>query len=314
MKRTIQVLTVLLTLTAACTAQSEPVVVAVIDTGVDFTHPRLKDFRGESWDFVKDAPAELKGDRHGHGTHIAGIIVGSLSTRDVRLISLKYFDRGISGEAALRNSLRALRYAVDHKVDIINYSGGGVSSSREEQAILKEAAERGILVVAAAGNEASNSDRKPFFPANYRLPNILSVAAVNRNGQVLPSSNYGHAGVAIAALGQDVVSTMPGGGVGKMTGTSQATAFATRAAIQILATNRRQGGGAIAPEVLIEQILGAATIGRDLAGKTKFASSVDENRSRRFRNREVATVDAVAQLKAAWVRKLENGKVRSEAR
>jgi subtilisin family serine protease len=229
--------------------------VAVIDTGCDPFHPDLKDSiwtnPGESgtdsygrdkatngvdddgngfvddvhgWNFVSDSPEIM--DEHGHGTHIAGII----NNPHVSLMILKYFDNGSSGPENMANSIQALNYAIKMGAKIINYSGGGVLKSALEEEALREASRRGVLVVAAAGNEGLNSDFFHFYPADYDLPNIVSVAAVDRSGELLPSSNFGRKTVDVAALGKNVYSTLPNGEYGFMTGTSQATAFATRQA------------------------------------------------------------------------------------
>lgn len=273
----------------------KPVVVAVIDTGVDFSHPQLSAYRwrgAASWDFADAGPASLAGDRHGHGTHIAGIITGlgetALSPGAVQLLSLKYYDRSMSGEAALRNSILAIRYAIERHVDIINYSGGGTSPSDEERQALREAEQQGILVIAAAGNESSNADREPFYPAAYGLSNILSVTASGPDENLLHTSNFGRRNVALAAQGFRVRSTMPGGGFGEMTGTSQATAFVTRVAVRLLRQQRAS------PAVLIQRLLSSSQTQAELTGKTTFGSKLDEVRALRFLNQTTSTADELA--------------------
>ncbi|MFN9067332.1 MAG: S8 family serine peptidase, partial [Bdellovibrionales bacterium] len=85
-----------------------------------------------------------------------------------------------------------------------------------------------------AGNEKSNSDKIPYYPADYNLDNIISVTAFNPAVEVLASSNWGTESVHIAAPGQNVISTLPGNAYGFMTGTSQATAFVTGGAALIM--------------------------------------------------------------------------------
>jgi len=118
---------------------------------------------------------------------------------------------------------------VDNNVAIINYSGGGPEPSTAEQKILKEAESKGILVVAAAGNEKSNIDIKKnaYYPASYGLSNIITVGAHDEFNKVIASSNWGSKSVDIAAPGFRIKSALPGNGAGVMTGTSQATAFVT---------------------------------------------------------------------------------------
>lgn len=284
--------------------EKHKVVVAVIDTGIDFNHPDLK---GHEWvnpheiagngiddddnGYVDDVhgydfaarQGEVK-DNHGHGTHIAGIIVKEAP--DVQIMNLKYFDRGMDGAEALRNSLEAMRYAIKMKADIINYSGGGTVASPEELALLREASHRGILVVAAAGNESSNSERQPFYPANYNLSNIISVTAIDETSVadvILPSSNFGVRSVAVAAQGKDVRSTLPGGRYGLMTGTSQATAFVTATAVRILESEYVEGRVST-PEELIERIVGSSKHSEELQGKTRVGSKLAASQALAFRD------------------------------
>lgn len=225
---------------------SKNVIVAVIDTGIDFSHPFLKNNHyvvngsASASNYGKDFSKGKKSlntpnDNHGHGTHIAGIIKSIHP--NVKILSLKYYNPQASGQDNLNSTLKALKYAVDQNVDIINYSGGGPEASAEEKKILKRARAKGILVVAASGNESSNIDKKEnaFFPASYGYNNIITVTAHDQNKKVLSSSNYGKKGVDIAAPGKRIKSALPKGRAGYLTGTSQATAFVTGVAALIKA-------------------------------------------------------------------------------
>lgn len=250
---------------------SKNIVVAIIDTGVDVIHPDLRNNlwvnKGEvgldqsgndrstngidddkngfiddvhGWNFVMNDNDVH--DEHGHGTHIAGIIGGeggngigvSGVAQEVSLMILKYFDAE-KGYNNLENTIRSIEYATRMNADIINYSGGGVLSNEREREAILEAQKKDILFVAAAGNEKSDIDQANYFPADYDLDNILSITAINKKNFVLPSSNYGAQSVDIAAPGNKIYSTLPGGRYGYMTGTSQATAFATGVAVLVLA-------------------------------------------------------------------------------
>ena len=253
---------------------SRDIVVAIVDTGIDAKHPDIaKNLwvnKGESgldkfgrdkasnkmdddnngfiddlngWSFV-DNTNKLTDD-HGHGTHIAGIVgaeggngVGiSGVAPKVSLMILKYYDSKGTEVNNLVNTVKAIDYAVKMNANIINYSGGGIAPSPDERAAIERAMRKGILFVAAAGNERSNSDLKKYYPADYGLPNILSVTAIDRFQNVLPSSNFGEQTVDVAAPGNDIISTLPNGQYGYMTGTSQATAFATGVAALVMANN-----------------------------------------------------------------------------
>lgn len=253
------------------TKGSRQIVVAVIDTGIDINHEDLKnnfwknpgesgiDSKGRDkakngidddkngfvddvhgWNFVSNN--NNLSDNHGHGTHITGIIAAEANNGkgivgiapEVSIMTLKYFDPMSPGSDNLKNTIKAIHYAVKMGANIINYSGGGLEYSQDEFDAVSLSRKKGILFVAAAGNEKSNSDKIPYYPADYNLDNIISVTAFNPAVEVLSSSNWGTETVHIAAPGQNVISTLPGSSYGFMTGTSQATAFVTGGAALIL--------------------------------------------------------------------------------
>lgn len=269
------------------TLGSKKIVVAVIDTGADIYHEdlmenlwvnpgengvdaqgRRKENNGidddnngfvddvHGWNFV-DNNNKLE-DNHGHGTHIAGIIGArggngkgtSGIAPKVSLMILKYFDPKSAVTNNLKNTIEAINYATRMGVQIINYSGGGLEYSQPEYNAIALAGQKGILFVAAAGNEKSNSDRQKYYPADYRLPNIISVTAVDQNTQVLPSSNYGTQTVDLAAPGLNIYSTLPNNQYGLMTGTSQATAFVSGVAALIKAHNGEFDANAVKKYIL----------------------------------------------------------------
>ncbi len=291
---------------------SRDIIVAVIDTGADLNHPDLRanlwKNAGESgvvdsaecrrlltpkcrketngidddgngfiddihgWNFVSNSD-DLT-DRHGHGTHIAGIVgaVGGNGTGlsgvapEVSLMILKYYDPHASEEESIANTVNAIDYAVKMGAQIINYSAGGLKPHPLERAAIERARARGVLFVAAAGNESSNSDLRGYYPADYGLSNILSVTAVDPRERVLASSNYGTQTVRLAAPGEEILSTLPGGRYGYMTGTSQATAFASGAAAMLLASDPHFIGE---PERIIEQLVNSGRHAETLRGKTR---------------------------------------------
>ncbi|MAX67350.1 MAG: S8 family peptidase [Bacteriovoracaceae bacterium] len=223
--------------------KNKDITVAIVDTGIQYNHPFLRknittlegqlSAQNYGKDFSHKKAMNTPSDNHGHGTHVAGIVKSIFP--EVKLLPLKYYNPQASGKANLDSTIKALKYAVEQNVDIINYSGGGASSSEEEKAILLEAERKGILVIAAAGNEKSNIDieKNHYYPASYGLSNIISVAAHDEFNQVISSSNYGSKTVDIAAPGYKIKSSIPGNAAGIMTGTSQATAFVTGVAALI---------------------------------------------------------------------------------
>lgn len=232
---------------------SRDIVVAVIDTGLDANHPDIKPNlwkdkkSGEfGWDFVTNKPNPI--DDHSHGTHVAGILGAALNAKAgisgvahrVSIMAVKYYSERNTGAENLKNSIKALNYAIDKGAHIINYSGGGPEFSADEYAALKRARDKGILLVAAAGNERQNSDlpENYYYPCAYRLDNIVCVAAINIRNEMLGSSNWGKVRVDVAAPGENILSTVPGGKYAYMSGTSQATAFVTGLAALMLSKNR----------------------------------------------------------------------------
>lgn len=227
---------------------SRNVLVAVIDTGIDAEHPDLKaniyhDAKGNfGYDFVKNTANPT--DEHGHGTHVSGI-VGAIANpktgvsgvaQNVSIMAVKYYADSNTGATNLKNTVKAIEWAVNNGAKIINYSGGGPEFAEEEYLALKKAESKGVLVVAAAGNERSDTDlpENYYYPSAYRLTNILSVAATDINNKLIKSSNWGKTKVDVTAPGENIYSTLPGGRYGYMTGTSQATAFVTGIAALLL--------------------------------------------------------------------------------
>lgn len=294
------------------------IVIAIIDTGADVHHPALKQniWRnpGESgldedgiskamngldddgngfvddvhgWNFTNGSPDVT--DDHGHGTHIAGIVGGQGTgvARDVSLMILKYYDTESQGYDNLTNTVSAIRYAIRMGANVINYSGGGMIKSADEENMLQWAAQQGILVVAAAGNEASDSDILPFFPASYELNNIISVGATDRHGHLLSISNHGTKSVDLAAPGKNIYSTLPNGEYGYMTGTSQATAFVSGVAALLLAHAPHLSAN---PPLLIDHMV---VSGRSLAAlktKTRSGRLVDANQALSRSDTELASL------------------------
>jgi thermitase len=204
------------------TRGDKKIIVAVIDTGIDATHPDLKDNICKKagsdeygWDFVTNT--KNPGDKHGHGSHVAGIIgaTGKGNTGasgvapNVCIMAVRYYSDTATGAQNLANTVKAINYAVDNGANIINYSGGGAEFSAAEMAAIKRAESKGIIFVAAAGNEYQNTDEaaNAYYPAAYGLTNIIAVAATNIKNQLLPSSNWGKKHVHVAAPGENVYST-----------------------------------------------------------------------------------------------------------
>lgn len=219
--------------------------IAIIDTGIDVSNVALrKRIYRPNWGYL---PENFYGfdlinnsfspqDLDGHGTHVSGIITGLFP--EAKILPIKVFEHHHSFDSFTR----AIDLAVDAQVDIINISGGGANFEFAELASLLKAQAKGILVVSAAGNNFTNLDTstQKFYPAFYKLGNIISVMANDPNGKKAPYSNYGELSVDISALGH-VLSYLPNSinsnCEGYMEGTSQATPIVTATAAILWATN-----------------------------------------------------------------------------
>lgn len=271
--------------------EKKDIIIAIIDTGVDVNHPYIKnhlwtnsqeknnlkdndgngyagDFHG--WNFSNNS-ADLA-DKNGHGTHIAGIILQQISSSRVKLMILKYYDDSATGAENLANSVRAIRYATEMGADIINYSGGGDFSSPLEEQAIKDAERKGILFVAAAGNDGRNTDEQGYYPAGYRLSNIIAVAAMDSQQQLLSTSNYGSHSVDIVAPGKDIFSSLPNEQFGFMTGTSQATAWVSGLAAQIMSFSSFK----VKPVDLKRLLVKQAKVDKTLTAKLRYPARLTQ--------------------------------------
>jgi subtilisin family serine protease len=194
--------------------QGDPVLIAIIDSGVDLDHPDLKGRIDSSWNFLQDN-SEVN-DELGHGTHLAGIIASNCP--NAQIMALKFTDEKIG---ALKELVKAIRFAVDNGAEIINLSLG----LRQEMQSIKEALDyansKGVIVVAAAGNYRSS---EKYYPAAYEK--VIGVAALKKNGEKFYLSNFGE-WVDFSISAQDIYSAMPDSQHGYQTGTSQAAALMT---------------------------------------------------------------------------------------
>jgi subtilisin family serine protease len=219
------------------TSGSEEVTVAIIDSGIDLSHPDLvghlainsREQSGGSgvdddqngfvddmsgYDFMRGRGAPS--DEAGHGTHVAGIVM-QIAPK-VRILPLKFI--GGNGSGGTFDAIRAIDYAIARGVQVINASWGGPSYSQLLDQAVQRAMSAGITFVAAAGNESANFDFTPSYPGG--LAGVISVAASDRNDRLAEYSNYGQ-NVTIAASGDEIVSTIVGGSWGDMSGTSMAS-------------------------------------------------------------------------------------------
>lgn len=242
--------------------------VGIVDSGIDWTHPDLSPNLftnpGESGDkarngvdddgngYIDDvhgwnfaAGNSDSRDDLGHGTHVAGTIgaVGSNGIGvagvnwKVSLVPLKFLAK--RGQGSLSAAVGAIDYAIKMNCRVLNNSWGGGPKTKALEAKIQEAGMKGILFVASAGNDHRNNDGRfmPAYPASYDGENILSVAAIDRKGDLAKFSNYGKTKVDVAAPGVDILSTFMGGGYKVLSGTSMAAPHVTGLAALMIAAH-----------------------------------------------------------------------------
>jgi subtilisin family serine protease len=245
---------------------SSDVSVAVIDTGVDYTHEELKDNifinTGEiagngkdddgngfiddvhGWNFAGKNNDPM--DDNKHGTHCSGTIgakgdngIGTAGvTWNVKILPIKFLTG--SGSGTLADAVEAIKYATKMGVKLMSNSWGGGGFSQTMFDAIKAAETKGILFVAAAGNETNNNDTKATYPSGYKLENVISVAAIDNRDNLATFSNYGQKTVHIAAPGVKIYSTVPMsmGGYATFSGTSMACPHVSGAAALLWSTNK----------------------------------------------------------------------------
>lgn len=297
------------------TQGSASTIVAVIDTGVDVDHPDLAD---RLWTNPGEIPGNgIDDDRNGyvddwrgwntfannnniqdddgHGTHVSGIL-GAAGDTDgggagvdwrARIMVVKALGRQGGSESSF---IAALTYAVDNGARVVNASLGtqpGAEVSPALQEAVAYALSKNVVLVAAAGNSANDNDQSPVYPAGIRLPNVISVAAVDRAGNLAEFSNYGPRTVDIVAPGVGIWSTVPTGnylgypykpddpiqnfvGYAKLDGTSMAAPFVAGVVALLVGLNPT-----LSAETLVQSVLTTAKPIEGLEGKVATRGIVD---------------------------------------
>jgi thermitase len=258
------------------TRGSHNIRIAIIDTGIDYTHPDLKGNvdSEHGYNFANNTKDAM--DDNGHGTHCAGTIgaihdnkVGVAGVMaDVTMIPVKFLDAGGSG--TLEAAVKSIDYATSLNVDLMSNSWGGGGRSEALYDAIKRASDKGIIFTAAAGNSSSNNDATPSYPASYDVPNVVSVAALTAQNDLAYFSSFGRNTVHIAAPGHNILSTLKGGGYEIMSGTSMATPHVSGVLGLLLAKE-----GRMPHEQMRERLTMTGTPVAALRGKTQTASRID---------------------------------------
>ncbi|MDD4972783.1 MAG: S8 family peptidase [Bacteriovorax sp.] len=254
------------------TSNTTPVIVAVVDTGIDIHHEDLKDV---VWVNTKEIPNngidddgngyidDINGintlvrdangkatmdnkDTHSHGTHVSGTIGAKQNNgigiagiaSNVKIMGIRTVPN--DGDETDIDVAEAFVYAARNGAKIINCSFGK-SSNEGRQLIpdtLKYIGDKyGVLVIAAAGNDSTDIDSTPTYPASFNNDNLLIIASTTNGGGMSYFSNYGKINVDVAAPGSNIYSTVPGNKYESMSGTSMATPTTVGVAAEILSHN-----------------------------------------------------------------------------
>lgn len=214
---------------------SKQVVVAVIDTGVDYNHKALSPNMVPGYNFKNNNndPMDKTGMQNpGHGTHCAGVIGatglidgGTIGlSPEVSIMPLRFLDENGGGD--LMDGIKAIDWAIQNKAHVISASWGA-KVPRSQAMPLIEAVERagaaGIPFVVAAANDGKNNDTNEYYPTNAGTDNTIAVSASNASDAKPSWSNFGKAKVHVSAPGEGIISTIPKDKYSEMSGTSMAT-------------------------------------------------------------------------------------------
>ena len=248
---------------------TETITVAIVDSGLDVNHEDIKDvvwvnkneIPGNNIDddqngyvddvngintLVRDNQGRATGnnmDTHSHGTHVAGTIGAKQNNQigiagiasNVKLMGIRTVPN--NGDETDVNVAESFIYAAKHGAKLINCSFG--KSSNEGKNLIPDTLKYihekyGVLVIAAAGNDSSDIDRRPTYPASHTNENLLIIASTDSSGRMSSFSNYGAVSVDVAAPGSSIYSTTPRNSYSSMSGTSMASPTTTGVAAEVL--------------------------------------------------------------------------------
>ncbi len=275
---------------------SPDVIVAVSDTGINSKH---KDLQQNMWvnqaelngkpgvdddgnGFIDDVhgyhfvyPKNPGSDQNGHGTHCAGII-GAAGDNGLGVVGVNWktnlmtagFLSG-SGSGSLEDAIKSIDYAVKMGAKVISASWGSTEYSVALGEAIDRANKAGVVFVAAAGNDGKNNDKSSFYPANYDLPNLISVAAVDSSGRKASFSNYGLKKVHVGAPGVSVLSTY-GNSYANLDGTSMATPFVSGVVALMIQKNP-----SLTPDEIKQKIMRTVKPLKSLEGKVASGGMVN---------------------------------------
>ena len=223
--------------------------IAVLDSGVQYGHPDLKDNIWHNADEVKSNGKDddkngyvddyygvdlvdgsgSASDDDGHGTHVAGIIGGRGNNAtgvsglcwSVKIVAIKFLNS--RGRGSTSGAIEGIEYAIKRGIKVLNGSFGSDAKSSALSDAVDKAREKGLLLVFAAGNDGANVQSAPIYPASYTDDNILAVASITSSGALASYSNFGTKSVDLGAPGDKIYSTYPSSAYKSLSGTSMAS-------------------------------------------------------------------------------------------
>lgn len=276
---------------------SRDVVVGVIDTGVDYSHPDLADNAWINTDEIAGDGIDNDGngyiddihginaitdagdpmDDQGHGTHVSGTIgaSGNNSTgvvgvnHEVSIVGCKFLDA--AGNGSTSDAIKCIDYMVNLKNSGVNlrvlnnsWGGGGYSQALADAMTVSEQAD--ILFVAAAGNDEVDNDANPHYPSSYEHESVLAIASTDSNDNLSDFSQWGATSVDMGAPGSGILSTVPGNGYANYSGTSMATPHVAGVAALVLSVNPDLTTSELKALLMSSGDANAALQGKTLAG------------------------------------------------
>lgn len=257
---------------------AESVIVAVIDSGIRYTH---EDLVGNLWHNPDEIPDNGRDDdqngliddefgfnavRHsgdpwdddGHGTSVSGVIGAEGNNRlgiagvawNVQIMALKFLEQ--DGQGLTSDAISCIDYALAHGANVINASWGGNGRSRSLERAIRRALAQDVLFVTAAGNDGADIDQAPDYPASYSLSNIITVGSTTRFDRASSASNFGTRSVDLFAPGSQIYtcSAASDHSYGFASGTSLAAPFVTGALALMIASDPQLSGFELTEQLL----------------------------------------------------------------
>ena len=230
--------------------------VAVIDSGIDYSHPVFQNRIVEGHDFWYDD--NYCEDSDGHGTHVASIVLDVAGFNGgIKIMPLKVFGSEDSAPSSMVSA--AIDYAADHGANVINLSLGGMHKSEIEQMAINNALSKNVAVVAAAGNEQTDLRYVEYSPGG--LDGVITISSIDSNNNLARTSNFGDGVIDFAAPGISINGARNGGGYIKMSGTSMATPHVAGAYALVMSAN---------PKLSVDEITNALKANAKAIGSSHY--------------------------------------------